>query len=130
MHPENKRNILVNFVIHPETGDLSCIPTVVHAKENDTIIFFANNRPFTVMCKGLSPLEKVDIRNSRNQNIPDELKKVLPDYSSPKFAVAKVQSTAPNGVYPFACAVYDASSDQVYLDAGCPIIIKDPGTQG
>ena len=100
----------VKLQIVPETGDLTCIPTVLHARPGQPIQFESDGLPFSILSNGLSPLNRVDIRSA----------------GKPEDVSARVD--AQPGVYSFACAVF--CNGRIYMDAGCPSIIIDPGFRG
>jgi plastocyanin len=103
------QNLSVTFQIDQKTGDLTCIPTVLHTSPGDVITFETKeSHPFTVVSRGISPLEAAEIRSDGK---PTSIK----------------VSHVPMGVYPLACAVCDLGKREIYIDAGCPSIIIGPG---
>lgn len=115
---EDTADIHVTFglVDNPRTGvsDLICRPMVVHVKTGDKIIFRSEmGTPFSVISKGQSPLEQVEIRSTKEKG-PVEV---------------YVRSDAVPGVYSFACALL-SPDNEIYLDAGCPDFIVDPRGRG
>jgi hypothetical protein len=126
---------VVNIKIGPGHKNLTCEPIVLHAKKLDSIIFYSNDGPFTFIAKGVSPLDKVDIRSQEvrvpqklNRNLPTNRR--MPTTAKVQIAMANISGNAINGVYSFACAIYDPKTKEIYVDAGCPSFIIDPGTQG
>jgi len=98
-----------------KNGNLTCDPAVLHAGRNEAITFESQNgEPFSIQAKGISPLDKADLR-SRNASVTRKANIV-----SAKVKV-NVRERAEPGVYSFACAVY--SDEQIYMDASCPSII-------
>ncbi len=102
--------------------ELTLTPTVLHVTAQDTVVFHSAY-PFTVLAKGISPLRSSEFRG-RNISPTDARRYKIPPKS--KFAKDGVVRGAAPGAYAFACAVYD--DGQIYMDAGCPPIIIDPGT--
>ena len=109
---DNPRKVV--FEVDRNTGDLTCTPTVLHAQKKDFIKFSARGGAFSVVSKGISPLDRADIRG-------------IEGYS----AIAQVIiDTA--GAYPFACAMSYVAKDgnvKISMDANCPPIIIDHGFQ-
>jgi hypothetical protein len=99
----------VHLYIDRATGDLTCRPTVLHAARNQSINFISEKLPFSIMSKGISPLDTAEIWSDGKAS-----------------ALATVREDANPGEYLFACAVYDPESGRIYLDAGCPSIIIGP----
>ncbi len=109
--------VTLEIVENPEDKKiyhLACNPTVLHVMPGDTIIFKAlqgrDKRPFTIVAKGLSPLDKVYIQ-SDGQSDGEEISSRVMDGS---------------GSYTLACAVL-SKDNIIYMDANCPPIIVDPG---
>ena len=102
----------VYFKLGRGPGNLTCEPTVLHARQGDIIKFSAYKLPFSVVFKDLSPLSRTDIR------------------SNGKTEEATVRRNAQNGVYPFACAVFEPNRKKINMAASCPTIIIDPGFRG
>lgn len=98
----------VRLHIALRAGGLTCTPTVLHAKRNQTILFTPEKFPFLIQIKGISPLDAAEIWS---------------DGEAP--AVARVRDDADLGVYSFACAICDPQTGRIFLDAGCPSIIID-----
>ena len=103
----------IELKVNPETGDFTCEPTVLHAIPGDTIRFSAGKKPFSVVAKGLSCFDRLDIRSDQHT----------------EWVEVGVLESAKTGSYSFACAVDYAkgNKNKISMDANCPQIIIDPG---
>lgn len=115
MSPKRSSKIIM-IRVDEKTGDLTCEPTVLHAKPGDTITFSGGKKPFSIVAKGSPCFNRLDIRSDQKRS----------DVS------VQVPKSAKPGVYSFACAVnYTKNrSDKISMDANCPTIIIDPGFTG